>query len=245
MFNGRRTSALGIARPMQLLSLLLVLAMTLVWSVAAAPQAKADTAPINGLPATVSVDSLPTVQVNGVVWSQVTVGNTVYATGSFTSARPAGSAKGVNETVRKNLLAYDITTGNLITTFNHSLNAPGMVVSASPDGSTIYVGGDFTSVDGNARGHIVAFSTATGALVKTFAPAVNGRVKAIAATSSTVYTGGSFTAVGGITANRLAAFSAASWCATQLDAQRGRQRGRRDGPQSGRQGHRRRQVLHP
>src|SRR6202042_592019 len=90
-------------------------------------------------------------------------------------------------------------------------NAPGMVVSVSPDGSTLYVGGDFTAVDGgNTRGHIVAFSTATGALIKTFAPAVNGRVKAIAATNSTVYAGGSFTAVGGTTQNRLAAFASGS-----------------------------------
>jgi hypothetical protein len=169
--------------------------------------ARADTAPVNALPATVSADALPTVQVNGVVWAQVTVGNTVYATGSFTSARPAGSVAGVNETARKNILAYDITTGKLITTFSHSMNAQGMVVSASPDGSRIYVGGDFTSVDGLARGHIAAFATATGALVTTFAPSANARVAAIAATSTTVYAGGSFTAVGATTRTRLAAFN--------------------------------------
>src|SRR3954453_7176670 len=46
---------------------------------------------------TVSADALPTVQVNGVVWSSVTIGNRVYATGSFTSAGPAGAAAGTNE----------------------------------------------------------------------------------------------------------------------------------------------------
>ena len=63
-------------------------------------------------PATVTADGLPTVQVNGVVWSQVVVGDTVYATGKFTSARPAGSAAGTNETPRANLLAYSISTGS-------------------------------------------------------------------------------------------------------------------------------------
>ena len=83
--------------------------------------ASADTAPVGGLPATVSADALPTVQINGVAWAQVTVGNTVYVTGSFTQARPAGIALGGAGTVtRSNLLAYDITTGKLITTFNHS-----------------------------------------------------------------------------------------------------------------------------
>src|SRR5690349_18288938 len=54
-------------------------------------------------PATVTADPLPTVQVNGIVWAQVLVGNTVYATGSFTKARPAGSPAGVNEVTRRNL----------------------------------------------------------------------------------------------------------------------------------------------
>ncbi len=50
-------------------------------------KASADSAPVGGLPATVTADALPTVQINGVAWSQVTVGNTVYVTGSFTQAR--------------------------------------------------------------------------------------------------------------------------------------------------------------
>ncbi len=85
--------------------------------VAAGP-AQADTAPVPPVTlSTVSADSLPTVQVNGVVWSQVVVGNTVYATGSFTQARPAGAAVGTNQTPRSNLLAYNLTTGALITTW--------------------------------------------------------------------------------------------------------------------------------
>ena len=38
------------------------------------------------------------------------------------------------------------------------------MITASPDGSRVYVGGDFTAVDGAARGHVAAFDTATGAL---------------------------------------------------------------------------------
>ena len=92
--------------------------LALVGLTALTPAASADTAPPSPTtPATVSADALPTVQVNGVVWSQATVGNTVYATGSFSAARPAGSAAGANLTTRNNLLAYDITTGNLITSF--------------------------------------------------------------------------------------------------------------------------------
>ena len=132
--------------------------------------ASADTRPDPGTPATVSADGLGTVQVNGVVWSMVTVGNTVYATGSFTNARPAGAAPGTSTTPRANLLAFNLTTGALITTFNHTLNGQGRHIAASPDGSRVYVAGDFTTVDGVARGHIAAFNIATGALITASRP---------------------------------------------------------------------------
>ena len=122
---------------------------TLATTSAVSRHASADTAPVGGLPATVSADVLPTEQINGVAWAQVTVGNTVYVTGSFSQARPAGVAVGgAGSVTRSNLLAYDITTGNLITSFNHSLNAQGLAIAASPNGSTVYVVGDFTKVDG-------------------------------------------------------------------------------------------------
>src|SRR3954454_16392250 len=115
-----------------------------------APGARADTMPTPTSPAnpeTVSADALPTVQGNGVVWSMVTVGNTVYATGSFTSARPAGALPGVNETPRANLVAFNLTTGAM-TTFNHTLNGRAPFTPPSPGGPRLYVAGDFTTVDG-------------------------------------------------------------------------------------------------
>lgn len=162
-------------------------------------------------PATVSADGLPTWQINGVVWSQTVVGNTVYVAGSFTKARPPGvAAGGTGEVAAGNIFAYDITTGNRVSSFSQSLNAQGLVVTPSPDGSRIYVGGDFTTVDGITRNHIAAFSTATGALVTTFAPSLSGQVRGIAVTSSTVYVGGNFFNANGSGRTRLAALNAAS-----------------------------------
>lgn len=186
-----------------------VAAGALLLSVAGTPErARADTVPAAGTPATVSADGLPTWQVNGVVWSQAVVGNTVYATGSFTRARPPGVAVGgAGEIDARNVFAYDITTGNRVV-FNHSLNAQGLAVAASPDGSRIYIGGDFTSVDGLARGHVAAFDTATGALVATFAPNVSNEVRALAATNSAVFIGGGYGTVNGATRHSLSAVSA-------------------------------------
>ncbi|MGI8870707.1 MAG: LamG-like jellyroll fold domain-containing protein [Mycobacteriales bacterium] len=171
-----------------------------------APAAHADTSPPAGTPSTVSADGLPTWQLNGVGWSQAVVGDTVYVTGSFTKARPPGvPVGGAGEVPASNIFAYNITTGAPVA-FNHTLNAQGLTLAASPDGSRIYVGGDFTSVDGVARNHIAAFSTATGALVTSFAPSISSQVRAIAVSARTVYVGGGFSYVNGAARRRLAAF---------------------------------------
>jgi len=162
------------------------------------PAAQADSQPVEvSEPSTVSADPLPTVQIDGVAWSQVVVGNTVYVAGSFTTARPFGAAAGVNTTPRSNLLAYDITTGDLITSWAPSLNSEALAITASPDGSTIYVGGSFTQANGVVRSRIAAFSATTGALVPNFRPLAQTTVRAIKATSSTVYYAGDFTTVDG------------------------------------------------
>ena len=57
----------------------------LAGALAQAVPAAADTAPVPPVTTpTVSADALPTVQINGVVWDQVVVGNRVYVTGEFT-----------------------------------------------------------------------------------------------------------------------------------------------------------------
>ncbi len=169
--------------------------------------ALADTGPAAGVPATVSADVLPTWQINGVVWSQVVVKNTVYATGQFTKARPPGvAAGGAGEITANNIFAYDITTGNRVSSFSHSLNAQGRSVAASPDGTKLYVGGDFTTVDGQARGRIAQFNVSDHKL-PAFKPSLNSGVRALATAGSTVYAGGSFTTVNGTARTRLAAFA--------------------------------------
>ncbi|TKV61700.1 PKD domain-containing protein [Nakamurella flava] len=158
----------------------------------------------------VTADALPTVQVDGMVWSQATIGNTVYAGGKFANARPAGAAAGTNLTPRANLLAYDITTGALKTGFvPPALNGQVLAVAASPDGQRIYAAGEFTTVGGSsARNRVAAFDATTGALITTFNVNVGSRVKSIVATNDTVYIGGQFTAANGQPRARLAAFRA-------------------------------------
>ena len=158
--------------------------------VATAPQAAAAPGPIMDR-RDVTADPLPTVQINGVVWRQQVVGNTVYVAGDFTSARPAGAAPGTNEVPRKNMLAYDLQTGVLKTGFAPTFNGKVRAMAVSPDGTKLYVGGAFTQVNGQTRNRIAAFDIATGNLLP-FTASFNSTVNTIVATSSTVYVGGLF-----------------------------------------------------
>ncbi|WDF34269.1 PKD domain-containing protein [Arthrobacter agilis] len=204
-----RRTVTGLRR---LVSLTSAVAVAVSMAFVSIPAAVADSAPADpaspATPTTVTADGLPTVQIDGVVWQQTVVGNTVYVAGSFTTARPAGAAPGVNTVPRNNILAYDIRTGVLITSFAPSLNGQATAIAASPDGSRIYVGGSFTAVDGASVWRVAALDASTGRLLTNFVPKVDASVRAIVATNDTVYLGGVFTAVGTAVRSRLAAFSA-------------------------------------
>lgn len=171
--------------------------------------AAADTAPAAGVPVTVSADGLPTAQINGVAWTQVIIGNTVYVGGNFTEARPAGAAPGTGGVVRNNILAYNLTTGALLP-FAPSFNGEVTALAASPDGTRLYVGGAFTSINGSTVWRVVALNPTSGNLITSFLPRMSASVRAIVATPTTVYLGGLFNAVGSVSRDRLAAVSASN-----------------------------------
>lgn len=190
-------------------------AMVGAWvAMAGVAPAAADTSPEPGTPETVSADALPTTQIDGVAWSQVIVGNTVYVGGNFQTARPAGSAPGQNTVSRPYLLAYDLATGALVQSFAPSLNGQVLGLAASPDGSRIYAVGDFTKVNGANRYRIVALNSANGSLISTFVPGLDYRARAIVATANTVYVGGSFNASSTFTRSKLVAFNAVNGAVT-------------------------------
>jgi PKD repeat protein len=163
----------------------------------------------------VTADALPTTQIDGVAWTQVVIGNTVYVGGNFSHARPAGVAVGGAGTVaRSDLLAYNLTTGVLISTFAPTLNGQVLALAASPDGTKLFVGGDFTQVNGAVHNRIAEFNAATGALVTTFTAGVDAGVKALAATNTTLYAGGLFSTASGTSRTRLAAFQTSNGAVT-------------------------------
>ncbi|WP_405218087.1 PKD domain-containing protein [Agrococcus sp. Ld7] len=159
----------------------------------------------------VTADPLPTVQIdNGYVWAQTMIGNTVYAVGSFANARAPLAAPGTNLTPRSNILAFDITNGNLLP-FAPQVNGVIRAVAASPDGSRIYIGGSFNTVNGETRWNFAALNAATGQLVPGFNPTIGGSgVYATAVLGDTVYMTGLFTQANGVARSNLAAFDTAN-----------------------------------
>lgn len=177
--------------------------------------------------------ALPTPQTDGIVFAVEIVGDVAYVGGRFSKARPAGVAPGgTGEVARNNLLAFNIRTGQLLpwapkvtgTEFSSGTD-PGSYcktvsegrylcdsvfrIKATPDGTQLFVGGDFDRINNFYRSRIAKFDVATGNLDGTFKPAFSSRVRGLSVTSDTVYVGGSFSSVNGVSRTRLAAVSIA------------------------------------
>ncbi len=88
----------------------------------------------------------------------------------------------------------------------------GQVLCVLQAGSLVYVGGNFSTIGGQARNCLAAFNSTTGVVDATFLPGLNvgGQVWSLAIDGSTLYAGGLFSSAldGSVARNRLAAFNA-------------------------------------
>jgi hypothetical protein len=80
-------------------------------------------------------------------------------------------------------------------------------------GSTLIVGGDFTSAGGQTRNEIAGIDVTTG-LATAWDPSANGSVRALATDGVAIYAGGDFTTIGGQTRMRIAALDPSTGLAT-------------------------------
>jgi hypothetical protein len=142
-------------------------------------------------------------QANGRVMTIVQIGNRVYIGGKFTQIMDHSG----NALTRNRLAAFDATTGAPITTWNPGATSAVNAIAASPTGSVLYVGGQFTRVNGVARSKVAAIDPVTGTVLP-WNPSPDLLVYALAAAGGRVYMGGDFTTVGGLPRTRLAAVDA-------------------------------------
>jgi PKD repeat protein len=160
------------------------------------------------VPGTARTD-LPIIS-NGEVFDIETIGSNVYIAGSFSSIR---NNRGGNTTsyTRPGIAMYNLDTGLVSTTFAPSISGGGIdAVEASPDGTKLFVGGNFSTVSGQTRRDIVSLNPTTGALNTAFTANADAKVGDIAVTNSTVYMGGTFHHVNGAVKGGLAAVNITS-----------------------------------
>ncbi len=159
------------------------------------------------LPATASVrvSSNPTLtwQTNGTVSAIATVGSTVYVGGQFSQILPPSSSSGLKAKVRHNLAAFDLVTHKPLA---WRPAADGAVDALAVHGKSLFIGGDFTHLNGRARSRLAAVSLKTGKLRPWHAHA-DGTVLVLVAARTRLYAGGDFHNVARRKRHRLAALS--------------------------------------
>ena len=141
---------------------------------------------------------------DGVIFAIEQIGNTIYAGGKF---QQVVRRRDIDPQVDQAFLAaFDATTGDFIDWWTPQFNGPIYALEASADGSRLYVGGEFTEVNGHpdTRG-IVALDAATGmvdhtwfAMVENFYSFDPGVVRDIEESGGWLYIAGNFSHVQGI-----------------------------------------------
>jgi hypothetical protein len=124
----------------------------------------------------------------------------------------AGDFSDYGVTARSGLAAYDLATGALRNDFDPAPDGQVNIVKASADSQSVFVGGEFTHIAGEARARIAKLSMATGRNVPGFGASANSYVKdmAVRTNGSTVYVGGNFDSFNGAPTQRLVAIDASS-----------------------------------
>ncbi len=141
------------------------------------------------------------------VFATEQIGDIVYMGGRFTTA-----TNGVISEPQAALAAFDAATGDFINSWRPTLDGAVLALEASPDGSRLFVGGDFETVNGTSTGGLVALDPATGAIDTTWAGRIGGYnlVRGLDVGHGYLYAAGGFTSVSsgaqGMTAYRTARF---------------------------------------
>ena len=135
--------------------------------------------------ATGAVDTSFTAGVGNIVHDMVVVGSRLYIVGEFNT---------VNGVERHRAAAVNTSNGELDATFDPNSSSKVQAIAASPNGATIYLGGNFASMGGVARANLAAVDGVTGALKSPAFKQVNDLVEdlAVSPDGSHLYAGTRF-----------------------------------------------------
>ncbi len=134
-----------------------------------------------------------------------TFGNTMYAGGTFYS---------VSALTRNNAAAIDATTGQILP-WNPNTN--GIVRAIAADNNNVYLGGDFTTVNGTVIKNRIAQVNATTGVATAWNPGSDNSVNALLLQGTSLYVGGNFATIGGASRAKIAALSTTSGSASAFN----------------------------
>ncbi len=109
-------------------------------------------------------DWTPQIQ-DGQVNAIVQIGTKVVVGGTFTTVRKANTSLNVT---RNFIFAFDMNTGTIDPNFVPQLNDAVLALAPGPDGTSVYVGGEFGTVNGVTYRHLALLNLADGTPVASF-----------------------------------------------------------------------------
>ena len=151
-------------------------------------------------------DNAPNI-LDGTVYSITQVGNTIVVGGEFSQVRNFNTSSTMT---RNNVFAFDATTGKVSTTFNPSPNSTVYKVQAAADGTSVYVGGRFSSAYGESMpSRLFKADVATGTRDATFRPGtISGDIRDLEVTGNRLWVAGKFTHINGVASKALGSLNA-------------------------------------
>jgi hypothetical protein len=137
---------------------------------------------------------------DGRVYAIAQVGNKMIVGGTFTQVRRGGGPI----LTRNNIFAFDAGNGNIDTAFVPALNGEVRALEPASDGQSVFVGGNFTTVNGGAFTRLTKLNVNDGQRVTAFSANATGLVRELALRGGRLFAGGNFGTIKGQSRGRLA-----------------------------------------
>ena len=135
-------------------------------------------------------------------------GNTVIVGGVFEIQYSEPVNGQLVQRVHRNLAGFDAGSGALVRSFRHTFNGRVRALAQTPN--RLYVGGDFTTINGSTFRHLAAVFTDSGS-IWAWTPNPDGPVHALGVSGTTIFAGGAFGQVGVSGQNLTARSRLAAW----------------------------------
>lgn len=142
---------------------------------------------------------------DGHVTAITTVGDKVIVGGTFTMVREVGNPTTFD---RDDIFAFDKDTGAIDPGFAPVVDGEVWTLDAAGDGTSVFVGGAFATVNGASNYGIAKLDGATGSMVPGFTASTAGKVRDLVYRDGNVYLGGDIWSVNGVPRTRMAVIDA-------------------------------------